>query len=282
MALTAVMRQDTGLVRQICSFERAINASLRADPGINDWLYGRAGYLYILRLCRTLEDPTSSTATLVNAAIEKTVDRILVRIMIFAPQYSWHGETELDAVHGTADIICQLVLSQPSAAILSLPMLRTLLNLNATGRFPSITKSASPDPHPQFYHRHLSFALSFAALAPLWPDLQPRIEQVVRAVKEDTWRYGLKGPCLLEGMAGYALVFGGADEEEQARFNHFLAFMSSSEMERRGCLREAGSNNEFGGLYTGEAGRAWVWAQAVAAATATGGRPMTCIGYNDI
>ncbi|KAI1763542.1 hypothetical protein GGR53DRAFT_497058 [Hypoxylon sp. FL1150] len=288
-ALTAVMLQETHLVNQICAFEPAINAEGEdGDQGSNEWLYGRAGYLYILRLCRTFTEkqhPTTYRATaLVNNTIEKTVNRILA-----SPQpWTWHGKQYLGAAHGTTGIICQLVLSQPSVASKVQPILNRLLDAqHASGSFPSSTGSSNPDRLVQFCHGSPGFALSFARLAYLWPDLEGRIRDALRKAKEDTWRRGLltKPPCLCHGIAGNALAFdtgGGGDLEErnrdEARFKHFSAFMSTPEMERVGWLREMGSSNEFVGLYTGEAGRAWVWGRALHPSPDCG----PCIGYNDI
>ncbi|KAI0169373.1 hypothetical protein GGR52DRAFT_593141 [Hypoxylon sp. FL1284] len=283
LALTAVMQRDAHPVRRICSFEAALNAE--TEQGSNEWLYGRAGYLYILRLCRTLTDeldPGSSAAGLVRDVIEKTADRILS-----TPRpWLWHGKPYLGAAHGSTGIICQLALSVPSATPRLRPAVLELLDAQlASGNFPSSAEpppstgggsSSSRDRLVQFCHGGPGFALSLAALAPLWPDLRSRIERAAVAAAADTWRRGLltKTPCLCHGIAGNALALA----EDEKRFAHFLAFMSTPDMERAGWLAGAGRSDPFVGLYTGEAGRAWVWGLAAA----EGDGKKLCIGYNDI
>ncbi|KAL7620530.1 hypothetical protein AAE478_009525 [Parahypoxylon ruwenzoriense] len=283
LALTAVMQRDAGPVRQICSFEAALNDA--RDEGSNEWLYGRAGYLYFLRLCRTaLEDDegwdaaTSSTAALLDATIDKTVRRILA-----APQpWTWHGKQYLGAAHGAIGIITQVVLSQPRAAPELQDQLRALLaQQRRSGNFPSSRGSAS-DRLVQFCHGAPGFAISLRSLAPRFPALllllRREIADAAAAAREDVWRRGLltKTPCLCHGIAGNALALDD-DDDDGARFKHFLSFMGSEEMARRGWLRGVGArDDEAAGLYTGEAGRAWVWGVAACSAE------KVCIGYNDV
>ncbi|KAI0843932.1 hypothetical protein F5Y00DRAFT_249913 [Daldinia vernicosa] len=274
LALSAVMRGDGGLAKQLCAFEGLINGN--EVGGSDEWMYGRAGYLYFLRLCRTAfgagvgED---STAALLDATISNTVSRILS-----APRpWSWHGKEYFGAAHGAIGIICQLVLSQPGIA----PELEGVLSdLLATqlpsGNFPSSAGSES-DRLVQFCHGGPGFVISLCSLGPHFPALKRRIRRAVELAVADTWERGLlvKEPCLCHGIAGNALALatGGAGEE---KFEHFLAFMDTESMEKVGWMRRAGRDDSFAGLYTGEAGRAWVWG-----VKASRGMKV-CIGYNDL
>ncbi|KAI1413136.1 hypothetical protein F5Y13DRAFT_161649 [Hypoxylon sp. FL1857] len=270
LALTAVMQRDTSVVRQICSFEAALNTE--SEVGSNEWLYGRAGYLYFLRLCHTIfqDMDTSSTVTTLDHTIEKTVARILA-----TPQpWTWHGKQYFGAVHGTIGIITQVVLSQPSVAPKLQNLLSGLLEQQLdSGNFPSSAGSGS-DRLVQFCHGGPGFNISLKSLVPHFPELRPRIEDAMKSAAKDIWHRGLltKQPCLCHGIAGNAL---GLDGDEE-RFTHFVSFMSSDSLEKVGWLREAGRDDEFVGLYTGEAGRAWTWGVAASRG------PKVCIAYNDL
>ena len=114
LALTAVLGEDADAARQLCAYAGAINAG--AEDGSNEWLYGRAGYLYFLRLCRSVLRG-GAAASLLDQTMEQTVDRMLA-----VPQpWTWRGREYVGAAHGTAGIVCQMVLAVPRAA----PRLRT-------------------------------------------------------------------------------------------------------------------------------------------------------------
>ncbi|KAI0828122.1 hypothetical protein F5Y06DRAFT_225912 [Hypoxylon sp. FL0890] len=271
LALTAVMQRDASLVRQICSFETVLNDE--GEEGSNEWLYGRAGYLYFLRLCRTIfkdGNASSSTASALDNTIKKTVTRILA-----APQpWTWHGKQYFGAAHGAIGIICQVVSSRPSTAPKLQNLLSSLLDQQLdSGNFPSSAGSES-DRLVQFCHGGPGFIISLKSLIPHFPELQSKIEDAMANAAKDIWQRGLltKQPCLCHGIAGNALALDGGEE----RLMHFVSFMGTDALEKVGWLREAGRHDEFVGLYTGEAGRAWTWAVAASRG------PKVCIAYNDL
>jgi hypothetical protein len=100
LSLSAVIQRDASLVKKLCAFEPVINS--RHDDGANEWVYGRAGYLYHLRACRALTaaDPASPTAAQLEAAIDRTVRRILD----VSPPWKWDGRRYLGAAHGVLGI----------------------------------------------------------------------------------------------------------------------------------------------------------------------------------
>lgn len=277
LALSAVIQRDASLVRQLCSFAATLN--IGHEDGSNEWLYGRAGYLYFLRLCRSVfassrTDASSSSNSSIAAALNTAISNTVARILSSPQPWTWHGKAYLGAAHGTIGIITQVVLSQPSAAPALQDLLAGLLAEHQlpSGNFRSSVGSES-DRLVQFCHGGPGFGVSLASLAPFFPALRTQIEAVVEKIREDVWRRGVltKVPCLCHGVAGNALTFG-----EDERFAYFLSLMSTEEMEERGWMRGAGRDDEFVGLYTGEAGRAWVWGVA-----ADGGKRVY-IGYNDL
>ncbi|KAI1188191.1 hypothetical protein F5B17DRAFT_452023 [Nemania serpens] len=267
LALDAVITEDPNLARQLCLYAEAINSP--TNEGANEWLYGRSGYLYLLRLCQQVftKDSHSETAARLERTIKSTVNRMLA-----VPQpWIWYGDQYLGAAHGYISIITQIVLSLPSAAPRLQTLVRQLLDLQyPSGNFPSSLPAGS-DRLVQFCHGGPGSVISLRTLLPHFPEISDVIEKAISEAQSDVWRRGLltKEPCLCHGIAGNALAF-----DEDDKFIHFLSFMTSESIE--GLEGESSRDNDGAGLYTGEAGRAWCWA------VADRGLPKTCIGYNDI
>jgi len=269
LAIQAVVIHDSSLAQKLCSYANRINTM--SDEGSNEWLYGRAGYLYYLRLVKQEFGPekNSSAHKIISDTIDKTVERILV-----SPQpWQWHGKAYLGAVHGSIGIICQIVLSSPSAA----PKLETLLTellktQFASGNFPSSFPPGS-DRLVQFCHGGPGFIICLQSLRAHFPRLQSKIDSAISAARKDVWKRGLltKEPCLCHGIPTNALAL-----DDDAEFEHFLSCMSSDTLEDQNWLGDAGRSDKFASLYTGEAGRAWTWAVADKRLN------KACIGFNDL
>lgn len=268
LALRAVIEEDPSLVQKLCSYEGIVNGDTGSE-GSNEWLYGRAGYLYLLRLTRAGFKSDPKTSKLMDKTVQATVQRILTS----KQPWTWHGKQYLGAVHGTFGIICQVVLSSPDSASSLEPMLRQLLETQfPSGNFPSSLPMGS-DKLVQFCHGGPGVVLALRSVRPHFPSLQDHIDAVVGAAQNDVWRRGVltKEPCLCHGIPGNALAL-----DDDAQFQHFLALSTSEVLESQGWLDEAGRTDGFVGLLTGEAGRAWAWAVADKALE------KTCIGFNDI
>ncbi|KAK6088637.1 abscisic acid aba receptor [Seiridium cupressi] len=268
-ALSAVIKDDASFARKLCSYEAAINST--KEDGSNEWLYGRAGYLYYLRLCRLVfsEESDPDTADLLEKTIDKTVQRILT-----VPQpWTWHGKRYLGSVHGTIGIICQSVLSMPSAAPRFQNLLSELLDMQfESGNFPSSLPIGS-DKLVQFCHGGPGFVLSLRSLRPHFPALEEKIQQGIARAQIDILERGFlrKEPSLCHGIASNGLA---VDNDKQ--FEVFLSCMTTDSMKKLRWTKEKGHGDDIVSLYTGEAGRAWVWA------VADKGLARTCIGYNDL
>ncbi|KIW43180.1 uncharacterized protein PV06_04313 [Exophiala oligosperma] len=272
LAIRAVIDQDPSLVQQLCSFQSLINGT---EGGSDEWLYGRAGYLYLLRLAGSGFDKESGpVGKMVDETIQKTVQRILAS----RQPWTWHGKAYIGAAHGSFGILCQIVLSDPAAADSVEQILSQLLEMQypRSGNFPS-SMARSSDKLVHFCHGGPGVVLSLTSLRPHFPNLRQRIDAAIAAAQRDTWRRGVlvKDPCLCHGIAGNALALDDADE-----FRHLVTYMSSGSLEeaQQGWLKEAGRSDEFVGLYTGEAGRAWTWAVA----DKFDELASKCIGFNDL
>ncbi|KIY03237.1 uncharacterized protein Z520_01704 [Fonsecaea multimorphosa CBS 102226] len=266
LAIRAAMEQDASLAQQLCSYETVINGA----DGSNEWLYGRSGYLYYLRLARSGFQEGSKASELIEATIRKTVQRILTS----KQPWTWHGKAYLGAAHGTFGILCQLLLSSPWCAQTVEQLLSSLLDAQLpSGNFPASLPPGS-DKLVQFCHGGPGAVLALRSLRPHFPNLQGKIDSAIKAAQKDTWERGLltKQPSLCHGIAGNALAL-----DDDAEFQHFLTCMSTEALESVGWLKEAGRDDQFVALYTGEAGRAWAWAVAD-----KGFAEKTCIGFNDL
>ncbi|KAH6659218.1 hypothetical protein BKA67DRAFT_652467 [Truncatella angustata] len=271
LALSAVVRKDASLVKKLCSYEPIINTS--NEDGSNEWLYGRAGYLYFLRLCRAAFGQEKQDET--SKLLERTVERTVARILGARQPWTWHGKQYLGAVHGMVGIICQVVLSMPSTAKNVQSLLSGLLDKQfKSGNFPS-SLPVGNDKLVQFCHGGPGFVLSLQSLLPHFPVLEDKIETAIARAQVDIMERGVlrKEPCLCHGIASNALALPAGNAQQ---FEVFLSCMSTSSIEKLGWTKhEKGRSDEIASLYTGEAGRAWVWA------VADKGLPRSCIGYND-
>ena len=268
LALRAVIEEDPSLVQQLCSYAGVVNGDI-GGGGSNEWLYGRAGYLYLLRVARAGFQNDAKTSRVIDKSIQATVQRILAS----KQPWTWHGKQYVGAAHGTFGIICQVVLSSPTSASSLEPVLRDLLQTQfPSGNFPSSLPAGS-DKLVQFCHGGPGVVVVLRSIQEYFPSLRNQIDTVVSAAQRDMWKRGLltKEPCLCHGTPGNALAL-----DDDAQFQHLMAFTTSELLESQGWLEEAGKSDGFVGLFTGEAGRAWAWA------VADKGLEKACIGFNDV
>lgn len=282
LGLQCAMTGDDSLIRQLCAYETSVNDP--RDNGSNEWLYGRAGYLYLLRMVRELALSCSSrTRTLLNTTINKTIERIL---KVPLP-WLWHSKPYIGACHNTIGVVTQILHSNSAYTTRLAPIIQEVLSQQlSSGNFPPSLDSSQgchDDRLVQFCHGATGFVLSLQSLLSILPisSLTPAIEQSITRARECIRQRGLltKPPSLCHGMAGNALAL--ADVGDGIRlpdFDVFLSEMTSEKLEARGVwMARAGHSDDFVGLYDGEAGRAWVWAVA-----AQEGRKASLIGYNDV
>ena len=86
---------------------------LAATPDAsNEWLYGRAGYLYLLRLAKIGFTDDRETVTM----IEDTPDEVIQATLRNFQPWQWHGKVYAGAVHATIGILMQIILTNPSYA----------------------------------------------------------------------------------------------------------------------------------------------------------------------
>ncbi|KAL8770510.1 MAG: hypothetical protein Q9209_003766 [Squamulea sp. 1 TL-2023] len=243
-----------------------------AQPhGSNEWLYGRAGFLYLLRMVRQWTS-SAEIQEAMNACIKKVGDCIIQD----GPPWRWHGKEYLGAVHGSVGIITQLTLSNPQYA--AHPKVTAALKDSlqyqdpGCGNFPSSVESGR-DSLVQFCHGAPGFALSLPVIQQYFhAGIQATIEDSMTKARDCIWRRGLltKEPNLCHGTTANALALNSPQRE------HFMAY-TTAEMIAKG--KEEGwyvEGSDSYGLFCGEAGRAWGWAVMDL------GKDMGIIGYSDV
>lgn len=262
-AVTAVAKRDLNSVAKLCDCAD----DLLGSGGSDEWLYGRAGYLYFLRLLKAGFSQDQKVLQRVQDVIERVIDR-----MLQSPRpWTWHKKAYLGAAHGAIGIVTQIVLSSPKRAHALEKILSELLDVQyPSGNFPSSSPISDDDRLVQFCHGAPGFVISLLSLRPHFPDLRKRIDAAIALATECIWDRGLltKEPCLCHGIAGNALAL-----DDTKKFEHFLYFMAEEQLQKAWNMSTSGKEDS---LYTGGAGRAWVWA------VADKGLAKTCIGYNDV
>ena len=142
-------------------------SNLEADPTHCEWMNGRAGGLYILRLVRRW---LPNMAAAINSVITSLIEAIL-------PQqpWIWNGRQHLGTVHGEIGILTQVILSDPSHASKLEIKLLSLINLqDAEGNWPVIEGKHSE--LVQFCHGAPGFVGSLIAIKSHFPTLHKQID----------------------------------------------------------------------------------------------------------
>jgi hypothetical protein len=270
----------------------------------SEWLYGRAGTLYLLRLMRlsVLEH---------KQELEAAIREVIKAIMAAGGgcgDWEWHGKKYFGAVHGTVGIVTQVALSLPfssapqtdplrhdqtfdAEAVLNAlqPILASVLELqDKNGNWPSRAGSER-DELVQFCHGAPGVVISLQALhdRKLFLGLKQRMESAVKRGRDVIWERGMltKEPCLCHGITGNAMAFGGVSgegETEAARREHFLAY-TTREMIRKG-QREGwyAQSSDPWGLYYGLAGRICGFLELAREKEGIGKGNAVIVGYCDV
>ncbi|KAF2088247.1 hypothetical protein K490DRAFT_64924 [Saccharata proteae CBS 121410] len=264
LALGAASAKDPDMVKDLCDYA-AVEVD---DEASNEWLYGRAGFLYLLRLVRASFEDDDKTRSL----IDDTADEVVDAIMDTPRPWKWHGKVYLGAVHGHIGCITQIVLTDPGMA----PKLEADLGALLSYQFPSGNWPSSipvgKDRLVQFCHGAPGVVASLESIKQFFPKMEERIEKCISRGRAAILERGLltKEPCLCHGISGNALAL------ETKDFEHFLTYTTGHEiksMEKDGMLEKS---DDPSSLWCGEAGRAWAWA------VADKGLEKRFLGYNDL
>lgn len=125
LALTTAMTKNADTAKELC---KEIGAALHKETSSHDWLNGRAGALYFLRLARAsfsrIEDPETgelapetSDDRSARKALNRAIEKVILGILDAPRPWRRHEKHYLGAVHGDAGIITQVILTEPNILI---------------------------------------------------------------------------------------------------------------------------------------------------------------------
>ncbi|KFY38784.1 hypothetical protein V494_04203 [Pseudogymnoascus sp. VKM F-4513 (FW-928)] len=241
-AIKACLYKDENLASKVIDALR----NLQTDPTYCEWLKGRAGALYILRIIRKWL-PNLTTA--VNEVRTELIEDIL-------PQqpWVWSDRKYIGSVHGDIGILTQIILSEPSYAPKLESRLLELLDLQGEeGNWPVI--EGKEIGLVQFCHGAPGVLISLFPIRQYFPALHEQIDKAIELGRKVTWERGvlIKEPNICHGITGNALVLNAPQKE------HFLALATPEKIEQGVADGTFEKDADPFGLLWGEAGRAWVW-----------------------
>ena len=265
LAIGAASSKDADMAANLCDYSAEV-----LDPeSENEFLYGRAGFLYLLRLVKASFTDDPKTLQLITDTQDDVIDAILD-----TPRpWKWHGKTYVGAIHGAIGIITQIVLTDPRkyAQEVEADLAVLLTYQYDSGNWPS---SIPPerDRLVQVCHGAPGVVISLLSIKDHFPAVREKIDKAIAKGRECIRERGLltKEPCICHGITGNALAL------EDKDFEHFLTYTTGHEMksmEKDGMLEKSSAPES---LFGGEAGRAWAWA------VADKGLPKRILGYNDL
>ncbi|KAL1303641.1 hypothetical protein AAFC00_006999 [Neodothiora populina] len=264
LAIGAASAKDIEMAAELCDYSAEV-----LDPDTeNEWLYGRAGYLYFLRLVKASFLDDEKTTKMLNDTAADVVESILD-----SPRpWKWQGKAYVGAVHGAFGIITQIVLTDPKYAREVEADLAAWLSYQFEGgNWPSSIPPGK-DRLVQVCHGAPGVINCLESIKDYFPKLTDKIEKAIRKGRECVWERGLltKEACLCHGISGNAFAL------EDKQCEHFLSYTTGHEMKSlaKDDMSEPSENPEA--LWCGEAGRAWAWA------VVDKGLPKRLLGFNDL
>ena len=270
------------------------NESASSKSPSNEWLYGRAGALYLLRLvlnfygryAQTQSDHIlASAASTSSKQTMKSTDGIcsamqsLIHIIIASgPNWVWHGKRYLGAVHGDVGILTQLLLSlaqmqadsttaeQTKICMMWMTNLITSHQL-PSGNFPS-SIGKERDDLVQFCHGAPGFIISLEALTTAFQRfddkfnkiegfqaLRDLITTIIEKARECVWERAVL-------TKEPCLCHGASGNAIALEAEQRMSVMNWTSNSSVGLLLKQGAyvpGDDPWGLFCGEAGRAWAW-----------------------
>ena len=265
LAIGAASSKDADMATELCDY----SAEALDPESENEWLFGRAGYLYYLRLVKAAFIDDAKVTQMIN----DTQDDVVEAILQSSRPWKWHGKSYVGAVHGLIGIITQITLTDPERYAKAVEAdLAVLLSYQYdSGNWPSSLPPNS-DKAVQVCHGAPGVVNCLLSIKDHFPMLKDKIDSAIRKGRACIEERGLltKESCLCHGISGNALAL----EDEQCQ--HFLTYTTGHEMKglEKDGLMEKSEHPE--GLWCGEAGRAWAWA------VMDKQLPKRLLGFNDI
>lgn len=196
LAIGAASSKDADMAAELCDYSAEV-----VDPETeNEWLYGRAGYLYFLRLVKASFVDDERTTAMLNDTAAEVVEKILE-----SPRpWKWHNKVYVGAVHGAFGIITQIVLTDPERYA---PKVEAELAVLLSYQFPEGNfPSSLPPGHDrlvQVCHGAPGVINCLTSIKKYFPNLKSKIDNAIDRGRKCIWERGLlsKEPCLCHGKS---------------------------------------------------------------------------------
>ena len=277
LAVTAAFRKDENAAKELVALLPEVVA-YREDVW-NEPLFGRTGYLYLLRLVRTFwpEAPIPSDA------YKQIIDRVMLD---GEKKWKFVDAYYMGAGHGWISIITQILLTDQSYAAACKPALTQILDEQVTAEgnddygnwdgFLAMEGKTETRLQIQWGHGAPGIVISLQSILPAYqesdPELAARIQKAIETAQDVIWKKGLlrKESCICHGAAGNMLAL--TDEKQR---EHFMAF-STEEVVQRGLEDGSSEASSYpSSLFRGLGSRTWAF-------YALEKGLWTCPAYNDL
>ena len=280
-AIASVVYQDQKLVEEILSYVPGVLAdtSLAKAPS-NEYILGRAGFLYLLRLISTwFPAMTEKVAAAKQQIIEKIISQGPKQWLFVRMPY-------LSVGHGWLGIIVEILMTDPTserAAELRPLVERIIKQQGSDGNWPKYMDEVPAEKNPslwiQWGHGAPGVVNGLSSLRPIYDkvgdsEMVSRIDQAIANSQGIIWKEGLltKESCLCHGASGNSLAL-----TDMAQKGTFLAYSTEAVTSRGLADGSLEASSSPGGLQRGLAGTIWAMHEYKLA------KPLgTYISFNDL
>ena len=277
---SAIVQDDQSLLSPL--FESS-DEIIEAKEAMDEWVYGRAGYLYLLRLALS-HFPTLSLK--IGGITTKIIDAMLVHSPGTSDPWLFFGRYYFGAGHGWIGNIVQVLLSDPSRAKETRPWILDIIRQQCdTGNWQKYADIHKVDPGQpgqngeelvQIGHGAPGMVCSLLSIRHLYEgdtELLEELDKAVDKAQECIWQRGLltKESCLQHGAAGNSLAL-----LDKRRKDTFLAVSTQEKVDEVNASGTVEASNSGSGLHRGLAGRIWAMAELQR------GRSGMFLSYNEV
>ena len=261
-AIAAVIRKDPQHVSDMASYVSAVVTD-DDEPPYDEWICGRAGFLYLLRLV-ALHLPQHAHL-IPTSANEEVIEALLRRSPDKPDPWRFLGGIYLGLGHGWMGIITQILLSDPKQSSLCRPWIVHLINEQLPdGNWNKFVESPDHKDNNasdwlQIGHGAPGMVVGLMAIRPIYDSAGDRemvdsIDNAIVKAQDVIWARGslTKESCLQHGAAGNSLVL--LDRKRKATF---LAQSTARFMEPKLANGSLEASSSPYGLHRGLVGTIW-------------------------